>query len=180
MYGMIHKAAREYCEGRIGKDAWDRLMLRCDLDREHFISGKHYDDETTMRLLSEIRDTLGCEMDQLLFEFGHYWISFTQASSYAAAMKMLGDDMPTFMRNLDSLHQSVQSTMPEASLPSFVVIGESQTTIELLYRSNRDGLETFVKGLLTGLMDRFGESGDISSRYSGSDLIFTIERKLAA
>lgn len=180
MYGMIHKAAREYCEGRIGKDAWDRLMLRCDLDREHFISGKHYDDRTTMRLLTEIRDSLGCDMDQLLFEFGHHWISFTQASSYAAAMKMLGDDMPTFMRNLDSLHQSVQSTMPEASLPSFVVIDESPTTIELLYRSNRVGLEPFVKGLLTGLMARFGEVGEISVQASGTDLLFSIERALAA
>ena len=41
------------------------------MDREHFISGKHYDDATTMGLLTEIRDALDCDMDQLLHEFGH-------------------------------------------------------------------------------------------------------------
>ena len=180
MYGMIHKAAREYCEARLGEASTQALIARCGMDREHFISGKHYDDATTMGLLTEIQDALDCDMDQLLHEFGHHWISFTQASSYASAMRMLGDDLATFMRNLDSLHQSVQSTMPEASLPSFVVIGETPTSIELLYRSNRTGLEAFVIGLLSGLMDRFGVSGEISVRSSGSDQIYTIEHQLAA
>lgn len=176
MYGMIHKAAKDFTLLQVGEATWQEIVLRCGLNEEHFISGKHYDDETTLALIGEISSTLDTEIDVLLFEFGQFWIKFTARSSYGNVLDMAGDNLASFVGNLDDMHRSITATMPEARMPSFFVQDQSETEISLLYRSDRSGLTEFVRGLLTGLMDRFGETGEISSFPQGSDIIFTISR----
>ena len=60
------------------------------------------------------------------------------------------------------MHTSIQATMPDAIMPSFEVETMDDTGITLIYRSQRTGLETFVQGLLEGLMARFKVDGAVS------------------
>ena len=176
MYGMIHKAAREFSTERLGPEAWVKLQDRAGLNSEHFISGQHYGDDVTVKLLGEIAGELGCGLEDLLREFGRYWICFTSKSDYASVMDMAGDDLVTFLQNLDALHSSIKATMPEASLPSFQVLSHDETAIELVYRSEREGLTVFVQGLLEGLMQRFSEEGTVSASVDDDGIVFRISK----
>lgn len=180
MYGMIHKAARQFTLECKGEATWADIMSRCDMNDEHFISGQHYSDAVTFSLLGEISNVLDTSLDDILFEFGRYWVEFTAHSSYANVLDMAGDDLVTFLENLDTMHRSIKATMPDAVMPIFAVIRNSGPEIELLYRSERAGLEQFVLGLLYGLMDRFSEHGEISFTRSDGDTIFAIARRQAA
>lgn len=180
MYGMIHKAARAFVLARSGAETWNDVLLTCQLNDEHFISGQHYGDDVTVGLLAEIAKATDMEVGDLLFDFGQYWIQFTGASSYSAVMDMAGDDLVTFLENLDAMHRSIKATMPEAVMPTFAVIRHSPEQIELLYRSERSGLEDFVRGLLSGLLERFSEHGDVTVGQRNGELIFSIARRQAA
>ena len=179
MYGMIHKAAKDFTIQQKGEAVWQDIVSKSALNEEHFISGQHYGDETTISLLVNISEELGIDLNALLFEFGKFWIKFTAMSSYGTVMDMAGDDLVTFVNNLDDMHRSIRSTMPEARMPSFFVERQSNDEIELVYCSERTGLNEFVRGLLTGLMDRFDEKGEISAVERGDDVVFLIRRSVA-
>ena len=89
---------------------------------------------------------------------------------------MCGDDLVTFLRNLDDLHRGVMATMPEAVLPSFSVEHSDSSRIDLLYQSDRAGLASFVTGLLQGLMDKFSETGSVTYATEPDGLMFHIAR----
>ena len=180
MYGMIHRAAREFAAQSMDEKAWNSFLQHLGLDNRHFISGQHYTDDVTFRLIGGLSDQLGIPTPDLLFQFGRYWISFTERSDYSAALAMAGDDLTTFLRNLDDLHHGIQATMPEASLPSFTVTKADSTSIELLYISEREGLETFVEGLLAGLMAKFSEQGTVTHQPTTAGIAFKIDRTESA
>jgi hypothetical protein len=180
MYGMIHKAARELTISKIGEAAWAKLAADCEVGSEHFISGQHYSDDITFRLIGAIAEKLNVTVDELLVSFGRYWIKFAAQGAYAPALDMAGDDLETFLMNLDRMHSSIKATMPEAVLPSFSVSSSGEDSIDVAYRSPRKGLEPFVTGLLEGLLDRFGETGTITRKPSGAEVIFHINRVRAS
>lgn len=179
MYGMIHKAARAFTIREHGDQRWAEIAASLDMSDEHFISGQHYSDETTVRLLGAIAADLGVEVAQLLRSFGRYWVEYTAASDYASALEMCGDDLVTFLDSLDDLHRGIKTTMPEAVLPSFSVISSDSTGIELLYQSEREGLESFVTGLLEGVMARFSEPGHVAWTAASDGVAFQITRAAA-
>ena len=145
-----------------------------------FQLGQHYSDEVTVGLLAEIANAMDRPIEEILYEFGRYWILFTAQSDYAGVLNMAGDDLVPFLQNLDDMHRSIRSTMPESVMPTFAVIQHNGPDIELLYRSEREGLEDFVRGLLDGLLDRFSEQGDVQLHQKSGDIIFKISRRLAA
>ncbi len=180
MYGMIHRAAREFAMQSMDEEAWQSVLTKVGLDSRHFIRGQHYSDEHTFALIGELSDRLNIPAPELLTAFGRYWISFTEKSDYAPALAMAGDDLVTFLRNLDELHHGIQATMPEARLPGFTVKEADPSQIVLLYISDREGLETFVEGLLLGLLAKFSEAGSISHQPTEGGIEFRIDRSESA
>jgi len=176
MYGMIHKAAKQLATAKIGAAAWAELEAKCGLSSEHFISGQHYADEITFRLIDEIAARLGTPVDNVLHDFGRYWVKFAEESAYAPVLDMGGDDLETFLANLDRMHASIKVTLPEAITPRFKLASVSPDRIAVHYSSPRKGLEPFVAGLLDGLLERFGERGKVSSAPDADVVVFTIAR----
>lgn len=177
MYGMIHKAARELAIQEFGQDSWDSILQACELDDRHFISGQHYDDATTMKLIGEMVRQTGMPAEDLLTAFGHHWIKFVGVSVYQSVIEMTGDNLVTFIENLNRMHDSIKATMPKAVLPSFLVSENSAAHIKIIYKSPRKGFESFVKGLLEGLIDKFGERGEVSFSILNDRSEFLIERQ---
>ena len=180
MYGMIHKAARELVLQAHGEAVWDRVAAAANIQDDHLISGEHYDDAVTLAAINAISEEIRTPVPELLEVFGEYWIGFTGTTAYASFLDMSGDDLPSFLENLDRLHTSVKATMPQADMPSFQVLRSTAAEIEVLYASNREGLETFVKGLLKGLLARFGETGEVVFSEAADGVRFIIQRNTSA
>jgi len=89
----------------------------------------------------------------------------------SSIMKFTGQNLASFITNLDRLHLAVGSAMPGARLPTFSTLENAPGHLVVEYRSDRVGMEPFVKGLLQGLMDRFDACGEIAVVHRGEKTI---------
>ena len=177
MYGMVHKAARAMALEKFGTEFLDRVLERCGLGDEHFISSEIYDDETTLSLVAALSEESGLPTDELLTAFGQYWIKFATQSSYRQVMAMTGSSLDEFLANLDRMHAGIESAMPGARMPSFELVGNTGDSIDVIYRSSRAGLEPFVKGLMMGVLTYFGEKGDVELSPAEDGTLVRIRRR---
>ena len=176
MYGMIHNAARELAVAQWGEDAWRRILDRAGLDEIHFIAGDVYSDEVTFGLMGAITEETGVPLETLLFDFGRYWIIYASESAFASVMRTCGADFQSFVAGLDRMHRSIRTAMPQAQMPSFEVLSNTDGRVEILYASTRQGLEPFVDGLFVGLLDHFKEAGEISHAPRNDEgVVFTVK-----
>jgi hypothetical protein len=53
------------------------------------------------------------------------------------------------------LHLRINNMMPELKAPLFSTQNETENSVELLYKSHRQGLVPMLKGLIRGLGKRF-------------------------
>lgn len=167
MFGMIHKSARAMVLEQFGPAAWDQILHSAKLDDGDFVSAQPYPDETTFRLIGAAAATAGLTVDQTLLAFGHHWVRTAGEGHYANVMSILGGSLLQALTNLDRMHASIQIALPDAQLPQFAIVAQDDRFIQLAYYSKRDGLESFVSGLLEGLLMRFNQPGSVA--FSGTD-----------
>lgn len=161
MYGMIHRALRQMMIDRLGPSAWAKVELETNTGPADLISLCVYGDSKTIALIAASAARLGLPVDEALRDFGRYWVRFAELSSFGPIMDFTGEDLVTFIDNLDRMHRSVVLAMPDARVPSFSLLDETRERLLVRYRSDRTGLEHFVVGLLEGLMDRLNETGTV-------------------
>lgn len=150
-----------------GPNFWASIERSAAAEPAHFISSVTYDDRITMRILEEAAKALGVALNTLLEDFGRYWILYAEQGSFGSILRFTGQDIKTFISNLDRMHSTIQDVMPQSRMPSFAVVREGPGNLLISYTSERDGLEPFVIGLLDGLFVRFDLTGTV--RYAGSD-----------
>ena len=174
MYGMIHRAARQMVTEQLGATVWGQIETAAGVSEDHFISGATYEDRITLSIVDATAVVTGTGAADVLRDFGQYWIRFAGESAFASVMEMAGDDLPAFISNLNRMHGAIQSSMPSAILPEFVLVHHDATGLSVRYISDRSGLEPFVAGLLEGLLNRFGIDGEVSWSSDGATPVFKI------
>ncbi|MDX2233546.1 MAG: heme NO-binding domain-containing protein [Hyphomonadaceae bacterium] len=174
MYGMIHRAARTMSIDVMGEAGFKALAADAGFDEGDFLSAHVYPDTRTLALVAAIADRTGQTVDGALAAFGRFWISYADKSAYGPVMRMNGDTLAEFLGNLDRMHATIQRVMPETRMPSFDVLASGPARIDVLYRSERTGLEPFVGGLMEGLMQRFGHQGHVSCTPHAEGALFTL------
>lgn len=167
MYGMIHRGLREMVIEELGTAEWEALAREAGIGPAELISAQVYDDAVTTRLLMAGADRMGLSMSELLKRFGRYWLPFLVRGPYAAILDFTGRDLPTFIANLDRMHQAVVAAMPGARVASFAVTERGTGFLRVRYASERTGLEFLVIGMLEGLLDRFGLVGRVEQVATG-------------
>ena len=171
MYGMIHRAMRNMVHEELGEEAWLALEQKLKIGPMDLLTGKVYDDALTLEIITEAASMLNLAVGQCLIEFGRYWIRYVDQGSLASVMNFTGQNLASFIKNLDRLHRAVGAAMPDARLPAFSTLCNDPGHIVVEYRSERVGLEPFVMGLLQGLMDRFHARGDIEVASRGEQFV---------
>jgi hypothetical protein len=161
VYGLINEAMRRLVSESSGADAWSAIADRADAP-ETFAAMSYYDDDVTYALVAAASEVLGTPASALLRDFGHYWTTRVGPESYSDILGATGTDVVSVLDNLDLMHARLQSLYPELRPPSFSVSGEGEDSFEVRYRSERDGLEPFVVGLLEGLGDLYGTPATVA------------------
>jgi hypothetical protein len=161
VYGMIHRAARAFAIAEMGEDFWATFAEQHGLTDAAFITAELYPDDTTFGMVAGLSEASGLDQPALLEAFGVYWIDFARQGAYASMMAMGGADLPTFLTNLNRMHDGLAMAMPGARMPGFQLLASAPDHLMLRYVSERTGLDTFVLGLLKGLCGMFGISADV-------------------
>ena len=162
MYGMIHKAIQGLVLSELGERAWTDIQLKCELNAGHFISGEHYPDDLSSKLLSEARRHWPGDSEDFLIQLGHRWIEYVSTSALTVVIDSLGDDLVSFIQNLDRMHASIKATMPEAKVPSFTVSNIEEHELSITYSSSHPGMAPFAKGIFEGVLNKFSLDGTVS------------------
>ncbi|MEI6621044.1 MAG: heme NO-binding domain-containing protein [Actinomycetes bacterium] len=172
MYGMVHKGLQEMIQEHHGDATWQAVLDKAQLSTHTIFSNHSYSDEETFALVSAAKDVLSVDATTLLQGFGRYWVTVTAQRYYATLMDASGNSVPTFLRNLNSVHARLGLIFPGYRPPRFECSNETESSIDVVYRSERVGLTPFVEGLMAGLGDRFETPLSIellTSKAAGDD-----------
>ena len=169
MYGLVNRAVHEMVVSQFGKEAWQSIAKKAQLDVSEFVSMQAYDDDVTYRMVAAASEVLNLEPDQVLEAFGEYWTVFTAAEGYGNMMTLAGDSLVEFLQNLDELHARVGLNFPELRPPSFECHDIQANSLRVRYFSERPGLTALVVGLIRGLGRRFDTAVEVDILSRASD-----------
>lgn len=172
MYGLVNKAIEDMVCNHFGEETWQAIKQQAAIDVDTFISMEGYPDDITHRLVKAASQILGLSPAEIMQAFGEYWVQYTAQEGYGEMMEMSGDNLPEFLQNLDNLHARVGVSFPQLKPPSFECADVEEDTLNLHYRSTREGLAPMVIGLVKGLGTRFDTEVEITqteSREEGED-----------
>ncbi len=155
MYGLVNKAIQDLVCEKFGEDKWQEIKKLSGFEDDFFIGLQSYPDALTYTLVKNASRILGADASIVMETFGEYWILYTVNEGYGDMMELAGDNLPDFLNNLDMLHNRLNNIMPHLVAPQFSTRNETSNSIELEYRSHREGMAPMVVGLLRGLGKRF-------------------------
>ncbi len=153
MYGLVNDALQELLIQRFGEESWRAIAARAEVSEEVFVAHEGYDDAITYRLVGAACEELSLSAEQLLVDFGEHWILSTARTRYPNLLRASG--LREFLLNLPNLHARIALTFPHLAPPSFECVELEDGSLEVRYRSHREGLQSFVLGLLQGLSRHF-------------------------
>ncbi|KAF3997990.1 heme NO-binding domain-containing protein [Glaciimonas immobilis] len=153
MYGLINQAVKEMVVEGHGEAIWEKIRLEAGVV-DVFVSMDQYPEEVTDKLVRAASAILHLSPSDILAGFGQYWVGFA-SRNYDYVLDMSGQDFLAFIKNLNNMHARIGLWMPDLKPPSFLVTDETPGAFKLHYRSSRNGYAPMVKGLLTGLGERF-------------------------
>ena len=162
MYGLIHCALRDHVAFQYGEDPLAEVLDSAGVTEEHFVVMQAYDDEVTLGLIGAACEVLKVDPAELMVAFGKFWVLDTAVKHYGPVMSFAGRTLEKFLGNLDLMHEQVAATFTNLRQPSFEVMPSDGPNIVLIYKSERDGLTEFVRGLLLGLGEHFQQEIAVS------------------
>lgn len=172
MYGMVNKAVEDMVCRNYGAPAWERIKEQAGVDIEVFLSNEPYPDEVTYRLVAAASEILRTPAANILEAFGEHWVLHTAQEGYGALMRAAGRSLPEFLTNLPNFHSRVAMIFPELQPPRFECTDITSRSLKLHYFTHRQGLESFVVGLVRGLGKMFGTPVTVdpaAARSRGAD-----------
>ncbi len=154
MYGLVNKAIQGLVTEKRDSQVWARIVDQTG-SASSFISMETYPDSVSFALVGAAAQELGIDAASFLRELGHYWVTYTGSEGYGDMFNLWGDDLRSFLKNLDLMHERVKSSMPQLEPPSFTTVDQPNGQIRLSYHSHREGMTPMVLGLLEGLSVKF-------------------------
>jgi hypothetical protein len=155
MYGLINISIKNLVKEKFGDENWVKIYSKSNLSDDLFVSNKSYDDLITYNLIGAATDVLKIPTEDILKEFGRYWVLNVAPQGYGKMLDACGKTYEEFLLNLPNFHTRVILIYPELRPPHFEVTRIEKGKLKLLYGSDRPGLVPFVLGLLDGLSQRF-------------------------
>ena len=152
---MVNKAIEGMVREGHGDAVWEQIKQRANLDIDVFVSNESYSDEVTYRLVAASSEVLEVPPAEILEVFGEYWVRVTAAEGYGSLLNAAGRSLPEFLQSLPSFHTRVSMIFPKLQPPRFRCSDVTSTSLRLHYETHREGLTSFVVGLLKGLAKRF-------------------------
>jgi len=160
MHGAVNQAIEDLVIKEFGIAAWKQVKEKSGFKDEIFLSNQPYPDDLTFKLVVAAHEVSGLPVDTLLFAFGEHWILETGLKKYGAVLQAGGSDYMDFMIKLPEFHGRVMMLYPNIIPPEFEVI-EKNGKLIVDYHSIRDGLNSFVQGLLSGIAKMFKQDIEI-------------------
>jgi hypothetical protein len=169
MYGIINKSIQDLITANFGQDNWDKVKEKSAVNVDFFLSNEAYDDEITYKLATAAAEVLDLTIGEVLHAFGEWWVLKTGKEKYGGLMEAGGNNLKEFLLNLPLFHNRIMLMYPKLTPPEFKLSHVEDNSICLHYHSKREGLQEFVRGLLSGLSKMYDVASTIELIQSRND-----------
>ena len=169
MYGIVNKAIQDLVTETFGEDKWEAVKEKSAVDVDFFLSNEPYDDSITYELVGAASDVLGISAGDVLHAFGEWWVLKTGKEKYGGLMEAGGNNLKEFLVNLPLFHNRIMLMYPKLTPPEFKVSDIEENSIHVHYHSEREGLQEFVRGLMSGLGKMYEVETNVELLQSRSD-----------
>jgi len=163
---MVNKALRDMVVQNHGQTKWDEIRKKAGVENDLFISNEAYPDSLTYELVGAACDVMQIPGEELMHEFGVFWVIHTAREEYGELLDAGGSNLGGFLRNLPNFHSRVNLIFPNLEPPRFVCSDATPTNLRLHYYSDRPGLAPFVLGLVDGLGEMFNTRVEVRHEVS--------------
>jgi hypothetical protein len=156
MKGSIFKGIQDLVESKFGRAAWQKVAAEAGCVEPFFIAGEDYPDETAVLLIAAAARATSMTEDEVMIEFGKYWVLNTAKSAYPTLLHIAGDCARSFLLNMNRVHDLVTRNLLGAHPPRF----EYDTTEDgalLIHYSSKRMLCPILRGLIIGVGMHFQE-----------------------
>ena len=171
MYGIVNKAIKNLVTTNFGKEVWEQVLEKSEVDIDFFISNEPYDDDITYKLAIAVSEVMKMPVGDVLFALGEWWVLKTATERYSGLMESGGANLKEFLVHLPIFHNRVMMIYPNLTPPEFKVSDITDNSIKVHYHSTREGLKEFTNGILHGLGKMYKtevEIEEIQSRDEGA------------
>ena len=151
MYGIVNKAIEDLVKANFGEEKWTVILERSGVKEDFFISNEPYEDAITFKLAIAVSEEMNIPLADVLQAFGEWWILRTGKEKYGGLMEAGGSTLREFLVNLPLFHNRVMLIYPKLTPPEFKISHVEDRSLHVHYFSKREGLQEFVRGLLSGL-----------------------------
>jgi hypothetical protein len=151
MYGIVNKAIEDLVKVNFGEDIWEAVKKRSGVEVDYFLSNEPYDDDITYKLAGAVAEEVNISVGKVLEAFGEWWILKTGQEKYGGLMQAGGRNLREFLVNLPLFHNRIMLMYPKLTPPEFKISNIEENSLHVHYFSKREGLQEFVRGLLSGL-----------------------------
>jgi hypothetical protein len=169
MYGIVNKAIEDLVKENFGDEKWEAVKTCSNVDVDYFLSNEPYDDDITYKLAGAISEEMDMHVHAVLQALGEWWILRTSKEKYGGLMEAGGNNLKEFLVNLPAFHNRVMLMYPKLTPPEFQVSDIEDNSIHVHYHSKREGLQEFVRGLLSGLAKMYDTEVEIELIQSRND-----------
>ena len=169
MYGIVNKAIQDLVTETFGEDKWEAVKEKSAVDVDFFLSNEPYDDSITYELVGAASEVLGIPAGDVLQAFGEWWVLKTGKEKYGGLMEAGGNNLKEFLVNLPLFHNRIMLMYPKLTPPEFKVSDIEENSIHVHYHSEREGLQEFVRGLMSGLGKMYEVETNVELLQSRSD-----------
>ena len=97
MYGIVNKGIEELIKARFSEEKWNAILLRSGVGIDFFIGSESYDDDITFKIATAVSEEMNMSIDQVLIEFGKWWVLVTGLEKYNGLMKAGGKTLHEFI-----------------------------------------------------------------------------------
>lgn len=169
MYGIVNKAIEDLVKENFGEEKWDIILEKSGVDVDFFISNEPYDDAITFKLAIAVSEVMEIPVSGVLQAFGEWWILKTSKEKYGGLMEAGGSSLKEFLHNLPIFHNRIMLIYPKLTPPEFKISNATDNSVQVHYFSKREGLQEFVRGLLTGLGKMYETAVEVELIQSRDD-----------
>lgn len=171
MHGLINRGIGNLVVTHHGIATWQKIKIEADINEMALISMENYEDKITFRIVESTAKILGKTGDEILGEFGKFWVEYISEQGFGDLLKLAGRNFPEFMSNLNNIHLRMGSTYQGICPPSFTSTIIDNSTLKLEYYSSREGLAPFLVGVFSGLGKLFNLEIDITQAEENNKTI---------
>ncbi|MBT8284461.1 MAG: heme NO-binding domain-containing protein [Flavobacteriaceae bacterium] len=161
MKGIVFTEFLEMVEETFGLEVTDQIIEESNLQSEGiYTSVGTYEFNEMVSLLTNLSKTVKMPANDLLHTFGLYLFD-SLGKAHPEIIKNYKSPLALLISIEDHIHVHVKKLYPDAELPTFTVVEQSENSLSMIYSSSR-GLYSLAHGLMEKTFTHFNESAQIS------------------